>query len=279
MREELEKRLFAIEPSFFNRTSMRESLMCFGFECGDGWYPLVDALIREAKHRRDNVRVNNEAYVEGSKFDADDPTTLMRRDPLPCLPDDRSGGLQDPTRVKREVYEGEFSGCPFTGDSRGIRNFKCVGGRVISNGPSDGPDYKGFGGPGAVEGEDLGECPGCEGTTRMVHYEHLCENAWNHFEVIQVKEKFGGLRFYVNAADDRYDGMVDFAEYMSTRTCEICGAWGTLEAKGWWNTLCDSCRSARNSGDKVLWEVIRDDSPTYPDWGKEEVDADEPGGH
>jgi len=271
MRRELTEKLFSIEPSFFNRGDIQNSLMCFGFECGDGWYPLVDLLVREAKHRKDHPRrIPNEGYVSYEET----PDIPVSRPPLPCLPDTREGWLQDPIRVEREVYEGEFSHCPYISDSRSIRSFTCVGGRVISKGPTDGPDYKGFGGPGSVKGEDLGECPGCEGGGKMVHYQHKCENEWNHFEVVQVKEKYGGLRFYTNFSDEHLDGMIEYAEGMSTRICEVCGAWATLvEAKGWYTTLCDSCR-ARDS-DEELWKMIRKNNPIFPDWEKEDSDEGE----
>lgn len=60
----------------------------------------------------------------------------------------------------------------------------------------------------------------------------------------QVKEKYGGLRFYVDASNDRQSAMIDFAEALSLRTCETCGAPGTLgESKtGWLATRCEAHR-------------------------------------
>jgi hypothetical protein len=45
------------------------------------------------------------------------------------------------------------------------------------------------------------------------------------FQVIatQVKEKFGGLRFYVNHSDKYITGVINFAESMSYNICEVCG--------------------------------------------------------
>jgi hypothetical protein len=57
----------------------------------------------------------------------------------------------------------------------------------------------------------------------------------------QVKEKFGGLRFYCGNADDYVQGAITFAESMSYRTCEDCGAQGSKRPGGWVRTLCDSC--------------------------------------
>ena len=59
----------------------------------------------------------------------------------------------------------------------------------------------------------------------------------------QVKEKFGGLRFYIDGADDYVSGVVSMAESMSYRTCENCGSPGKSGGKGWIKTLCNSCRN------------------------------------
>jgi hypothetical protein len=56
---------------------------------------------------------------------------------------------------------------------------------------------------------------------------------------VQVKEKFGGLRFYVQAATDTHYKYITFAESMSYRTCEECGAPGKTYTDGWHTTLCD----------------------------------------
>lgn len=60
--------------------------------------------------------------------------------------------------------------------------------------------------------------------------------------VVQVKEKFGGLRFYVyNATDDELD-FIDFVESESLTICERCGKAGRLRAdRNWVLTLCDEC--------------------------------------
>jgi hypothetical protein len=55
----------------------------------------------------------------------------------------------------------------------------------------------------------------------------------------QVKEKFGGLRFYYNGGDEQIHGMVRMAEAMAATTCEECGTPGSLRTGGWIRTLCD----------------------------------------
>ena len=58
--------------------------------------------------------------------------------------------------------------------------------------------------------------------------------------VLQVKEKFGGLRFYIGSADKEFFDAIDAAEEESYTICEECGQPGILrEDLGWILTLCD----------------------------------------
>ena len=71
---------------------------------------------------------------------------------------------------------------------------------------------------------------------------------WNKCEgdkypaAVQVKQKFGGLRFHYGSDIDAVDGAVDMAMQMSFRTCEYCGAPGRLHiTNNWLRTLCTEC--------------------------------------
>lgn len=121
MKKELEEELFAIAPEWFRRDDIKSSLMCFGFEVGDGWFGLIKTLLEEIK----------------------------------CL--------------------------------------------------KPGPD----------------------------------------FEIAQVKEKFGGLRFYNHQGDDKIDAVVSFAENLSYLICEQCGGRGKTNESGWISVMCDSCRNEK----------------------------------
>lgn len=63
----------------------------------------------------------------------------------------------------------------------------------------------------------------------------------------QVKEKFGGLRFYVDGGDDYTRGIITMAEQMSMLLCEECGAPGERRSGGWVRTLCDKHEQERNN--------------------------------
>ena len=58
-------------------------------------------------------------------------------------------------------------------------------------------------------------------------------------KVAQIKEKFGGLRFYYDGGDDTVSGMVTMAEAWASTLCETCGAKGKQRGGGWIRTLCD----------------------------------------
>lgn len=56
--------------------------------------------------------------------------------------------------------------------------------------------------------------------------------------VRQVKEKFGGLRFYISGGDEFCQRIVDAAAEASLTLCEICGRLGVLVGERW---VCVRC--------------------------------------
>jgi hypothetical protein len=63
--------------------------------------------------------------------------------------------------------------------------------------------------------------------------------------VQQVKEKFGGLRFYPKQQNDAQRGMIDMAQALSFRICEVCGDRGRHIGPGWERTRCAAHESDR----------------------------------
>jgi len=157
MRRELDEQLCEKYPLIFKdrNADMRTTAMCWGLECGDGWYNIIDTLCglltyeyRSAKSRYDHlmeVGVGNVLYG----------TKTVTQEAL------------DEAKIKLD--------------------------------------------------EETLKVP----------------------VAVQVKEKFGGLRFYVQAATDKHYQYISFAESMSYRTCEECGAPGKTYTDGWHTTLCD----------------------------------------
>jgi hypothetical protein len=72
-------------------------------------------------------------------------------------------------------------------------------------------------------------------------------------KVAQYKEKYGTLRFYADGGDETVEGMIRFAEYLSSKTCQNTGEAGSPVNKGgWWATL--SPKEAKRLGFSVAKE-------------------------
>jgi hypothetical protein len=57
----------------------------------------------------------------------------------------------------------------------------------------------------------------------------------------QVKEKFGGLRFYVWSAPSEIYDIIDKYETQSQYICEECGRAGKIhKIGGWYSCVCDT---------------------------------------
>jgi len=153
MKAELQKKLFDKYPKIFVQKDlpMIQTCMCWGIDCGDGWYWLIDnlcdAIQRHCDSRNKGVRIRNKVRTKGE-----------------------------------EEY---------------------------------------------LKGTDP-------------------EEEWQ-VEATQVKEKFGGLRFYINSGDDEIYGMISFAEHLSYKICEYCGTTKNVKVRsdGWVRTLCNECEEKR----------------------------------
>lgn len=68
-------------------------------------------------------------------------------------------------------------------------------------------------------------------------------------EAVQVKEKYGTLRFYVNGYNDDVETLIDEYEKLSAKTCEICGDTKTAKQRGkaWISTLCNKCAKKKKT--------------------------------
>jgi hypothetical protein len=164
MKKELDEALCAKYPLIFKdrNADMRTTAMCWGIECGNGWYTIIDTL---------------------------------------C------GLLTSEYRNAKSQYE-------YIKDKLGE------------------PTY-GYNADGSASGKIITQEEIDKRKTKME------EEALRVPVASQVKEKFGGLRFYVQAATDKHHQYITFAESMSYRTCESCGAPGKTYTDGWHTTLCD----------------------------------------
>lgn len=75
----------------------------------------------------------------------------------------------------------------------------------------------------------------------------LCRTLQNHIDdypdarkllIVQIKEKWGGLRIYVNGGDAFSKGAIALAAEVSLTTCEVCGQPGSLVGESWVSVRC-----------------------------------------
>jgi len=71
-------------------------------------------------------------------------------------------------------------------------------------------------------------------------------------QLSQVKEKWGGLRFYINSGSDEVHALILEYENKSGHICEMCGEPGKTGKTntGWIKTLCSNCEKLKGDVDK-----------------------------
>ena len=80
--------------------------------------------------------------------------------------------------------------------------------------------------------------------------QNYIDNSWTYDEqgnkkqpkqvtATQIKQKFGGLIFYVRDADNYVYGMLAYAEHLSYKTCEVCGSPGEQKKSGGFGVRCE----------------------------------------
>lgn len=181
MKTELDAKLVAKYPKIFKDRlgDMQETLMCWGFECGDGWYNIIDALCANIQHKIDWSRKQRARALRKNR----------------AL---KKALLGDNSWLIRYYQPDVSKGMP-------VRDYTM---ESVKN------DIK------------------------KIAFEEP-KPAIPQVVAVQVKEKFGGLRFYVNGGTDGIYDMISMAESMSVVTCEECGSPGRRRRGGWIRTLCD----------------------------------------
>jgi len=61
------------------------------------------------------------------------------------------------------------------------------------------------------------------------------------FRIVQIKEKYGSLRFYTNWVTDAINNVIYKYEKLSEHTCISCGAPATKMSTDWISPWCDKC--------------------------------------
>ena len=183
---------------------MTQTCLCWGFEHGDGWFFLIDALCSNIQNR-----IDNPPYILAKTFQ------------------NWIGNLWNKTmwnHILYPVFTKLFSYKIYLKLDKCFRyNFKFV--------PAPIPQVV----------------------------------------ATQVKEKFGGLRFYYNGGDDIIQGMVQLTESLSYLVCEECGVMNEMvnpNYDGWIQTTCSECvhDSRKESHEKnrrseliEIWQKIKEE--------------------
>jgi hypothetical protein len=185
MKKELDEALVAKYPKIFKyrHAPMTHTAMCWGFDCGDGWYNIIDVLCENIQHHVDQRRR------------------------------ERARVLKFNRALKRAL----------AGDTYPLQMYFTFSNKTEPDEWAIENSSK------AIVKAEFREVP--------AHMPHITAS--------QVKEKFGGLRFYINGYTDEVRGMIRMAESMSYRTCEVCGNPGRSNNHGWISTLCDTHRLER----------------------------------
>ena len=96
----------------------------------------------------------------------------------------------------------------------------------------------------------------------------------NEIEIHQIKEKFGGLRYYVSHYTDELKKMIKDAEEASFNTCETCGKHISkpIIENRWIYAECDDCHEKRKEKIRIIKERFYEKNLHKSREGKETED-------
>ncbi len=184
MKQALDEDLCKKYPKIFRDryADMRTTAMCWGFECGEGWYNIIDKLCANIQSHIDWKRKQR---TRDLKFNR-----ALKK----ALAGDKS------SLIKYHSHKGSISEYAM----------QCVE-------------------------EEIAAAKFTDVTPKV-----------NQVVAVQVKEKFGGLRFYYDGGDEYISGLVSMAESMSYITCEVCSNPAAKATNsGWIVTMCQPCLDSR----------------------------------
>lgn len=107
-------------------------------------------------------------------------------------------------------------------------------------------------------------------------YNKHVEKEEDKIVILQIKEKFGGLRFYTNFTDDTLRELIDSAEARSYHMCERCGSETDIyHTCGYIQTLCLHClkKIVEKEGRPIM--IIKDDESQQKYWLNTKLELEE----
>lgn len=215
MKKELDDMLVKRFPVLYQdrRSPMTQTCMCWGFDCGDGWFEIIWQLSLAIENELEYSRLQERWFLFKKQFACRWNKVIyylspVRRDEYKSM---GAGTNGDPFRQMR-VKEAEP-----TWDEAIVRFF--------------------FG-----EMQKIGKYE-----MKRLGLKKLIWHPYTGLAVNQVKEKYGTLRVYCPGNDIIFKYVL-LAERLSAVTCEICGKPGkTAATHGWYSTLCTECRGRKEN--------------------------------
>jgi len=190
-------------------SSMQESAMCWGFDHGDGWEPIIWQLSLAIEEELGYSELQKWWFLLKKRLAKQWNSLIYRLSPV--VQDKQKmigkGVTGDPMRwvVVEKVYPRD-------------QWLKDLLVRIL---PNREDDFK-----------------STLGSFQRLGLKNLAWQPNTGLAVSQVKEKFGTLRFYCSGSDRIYT-FIDMAETLSAVTCELCGKAGKCESvHGWVSTVC-----------------------------------------
>jgi hypothetical protein len=216
MNHELTQRLVKRFPILYQdyHSPMTHTCMCWGFDHGDGWFEIIWQLSLAIEEELNYSWLRERWYLFKKSF---------FRSWNKCI------YALSPARQDKQIQQGS-----------GTKEdpYRWV---VVERAPRD---WSARLASKVLPAPRFGDYGRCSAKLQNLGLKALVHWPYTGFAVLQVKEKFGTLRFYCPGSD-AIDKYVRLAHRLSVVTCEDCGKPGTSNDSGWIRTQCEECRSGR----------------------------------
>ena len=77
------------------------------------------------------------------------------------------------------------------------------------------------------------------------------DNALDKYKIVQIKEKYGGLRWYDNWSTNEICKVLNKYEELSYTTCIVCGKPAKYLSRGWICPFCEDCIDEKEKYDEI----------------------------
>lgn len=211
--QKLVKRFPVLYQGFYD--SMQSTCMCWGFNHGDGWFPIIWQLSLAIEDELGYSWFQTKSFLFKKKW-AKKWNNLIYK-------------LSPPVFDKTKLVKGEDNVWRHVIVEKAYPRdqwLKDLCNKLLSNREQDYSSRI--------------------GSLQRLGLKCLVLHPDTGFAVGQVKEKYGTLRYYCPSTD-RIEQYISMAEALSAVTCELCGKSGKTEAlRGWYSTVCEEHAKENN---------------------------------